>query len=216
MCNVVIKPEKKLPRVIVTGKQALYRFLLDEGVVNQSVTYRETMGLLDDITAAGGNLDRLFNSFDNFFSFGKKLKKLTKIAQEGYTAEDDIFRIFNFAGYFNQLQRNYANAETAGTLKKAPTKLEIMREAAKRTRDTIPNYAYVSDAVKGSRRSPLGNFVAFPAEIIRTVTNTTRQALDDIASGVHEAMGYRTLIGQGLTFTAVPISIYEAARALYG
>ena len=190
--------------------QALYRFLLDEGVVNQSVTYRETMGLLDDVTAAGGNLDRLFNSF------GKKLKKLTKIAQEGYTAEDDIFRIFNFAGYFNQLQRNYANAVAAGTLKKAPTKLEVMREAAKRTRDTIPNYAYVSDFVKGSRRSPLGNFVAFPAEIIRTVTNTTRQALDDIAGGIHETMGYRTLIGQGLTFTAVPIAAYETARALYG
>ena len=190
--------------------QALYRFLLDEGVVNQSVTYRDTMALLDDVTKAGGNLDRFFNTF------GKRLKKLNKIAQEGYTAEDDIFRIFNFAGYFNQLRRNYANAAKAGKIKKEPTKLEVMREAAKRVRDTIPNYAYVSDFVKGSRRSPLGNFVAFPAEIIRTVANTTKQALDDIASGVHETMGYRTLIGQGLTYTAVPISIYEAARAIYG
>jgi hypothetical protein len=29
-------------------------------------------------------------------------------------------------------------------------------------------------------------------------------------------MGYRTLIGQGLTYTTIPIATYEAARALYG
>ena len=91
-----------------------------------------------------------------------------------------------------------------------------MREAAGRVRQTIPNYAYVSDFVKGSRRSPLGNFVAFPAEIIRTVANTTRQAIKDIKDPIHAAMGYRTLVGQGITYSAIPISIYEGARALYG
>jgi hypothetical protein len=190
--------------------QALYRFLLDEGVVNQNIAYRETMGLIDDVVKSGGNLDRLLNTFS------KKFKKAQKIAQDAYTAEDDVWRIFNFAGYFNQLSKNYSNAVNAGIIKEAPTKLAIMREAASRVRQTIPNYAYVSDFVKGSRRSPLGNFVAFPAEIMRTVANTTKQALDDIASPIHSTMGYRTLIGQGLTYTAVPIATYEAARALYG
>jgi hypothetical protein len=190
--------------------QALYRFLLDEGVVNQNIAYRETMGLIDDVVKSGGNLDRLLNTFS------KKFKKASKIAQDAYTAEDDVWRIFNFAGYFNQLSKNYSNAVNAGIIKEAPTKLAIMREAAARVRQTIPNYAYVSDFVKGSRRSPLGNFVAFPAEIMRTVANTTKQALDDIANPVHATMGYRTLIGQGLTYTAVPIATYEAARALYG
>jgi hypothetical protein len=190
--------------------QALYRFLLDEGVVNQNIAYRETMGLIDDVVKSGGNLDRLLNTFS------KRFKKLSKIAQDAYTAEDDVWRIFNFAGYFNQLSKNYSNAVNAGIIKEAPTKLAIMREAAGRVRQTIPNYAYVSDFVKGSRRSPLGNFVAFPAEIMRTVANTTKQALDDIANPVHATMGYRTLIGQGLTYTTIPIATYEAARALYG
>ena len=190
--------------------QALYRFLLDEGVVNQNIAYRETMGLIDDVVKSGGNLDRLLNTFS------KKFKKASKIAQDAYTAEDDVWRIFNFAGYFNQLSKNYSNAVNAGIIKEAPTKLATMREAAGRVRQTIPNYAYVSDFVKGSRRSPLGNFVAFPAEIMRTVANTTKQALDDIANPIHQTMGYRTLIGQGLTYTAVPIATYEAARALYG
>ena len=190
--------------------QALYRFLLDEGVVNQNIAYRETMGLIDDVVKSGGNLDRILNTFS------KKFKKTSKILQDAYTAEDDVWRIFNFAGYFNQLSKNYSNAVNANIIKEAPTKLEIMREAASRVRQTIPNYAYVSDAVKASRRSPLGNFVAFPAEIMRTVANTTKQALDDIANPVHATMGYRTLIGQGITYTALPIATYEAARSLYG
>jgi hypothetical protein len=40
--------------------------------------------------------------------------------------------------------------------------LFFMKEAAKIVRETIPNYAYVSDFVKGVRRSPLGNFASFP------------------------------------------------------
>ena len=84
--------------------QALYRFLLDEGVVNQNIAYRETMGLIDDVVKSGGNLDRLLNTFS------KKFKKAQKIAQDAYTAEDDAWRIFNFAGYFKQLSKNYSNA----------------------------------------------------------------------------------------------------------
>ena len=192
--------------------QALYRFLLDEGVVNQNIAYRETMGLIDDVVKSGGNLDRLLNTF------GKGIKKAQKFAQDAYIAEDDVWRIFNFGGYFNQLSRNYNNAIKSKIIRpnQAPTKLQIMREAAARVRQTIPNYAYVSDFVKGSRRSPLGNFVAFPAEIIRTVANTTRQAIKDIKDPIHAAMGYRTLVGQGITYSAIPISIYEGARALYG
>jgi hypothetical protein len=51
---------------------------------------------------------------------------------------------------------------------------------------------------------------------MRTVANTTRQAIKDIKDPIHAAMGYRTLVGQSITYTAIPISIYEGARALYG
>ena len=54
-----------------------------------------------------------------------------------------------------------------------------MKEAASRVRQTIPNYAYVSDFIKGFRRSPLGNFVSFPAEIIRTSHNNVQQGLKE-------------------------------------
>ena len=50
-----------------------------------------------------------------------------------------------------------------------------MKEAAQIVRETVPNYAYVSDFVKSVRRSPLGSFAAFPAEIYRTGVNTLQE-----------------------------------------
>ena len=46
-----------------------------------------------------------------------------------------------------------------------------MKMATKNVREMLPNYAYVSELVQASRRSPLGNFVSWPAEIIRTSGN---------------------------------------------
>ena len=37
----------------------------------------------------------------------------------------------------------------------------------------------LSDFVKGIKKLPVGNFVAFPAEILRTGTNIVQRALDE-------------------------------------
>ena len=55
------------------------------------------------------------------------------------------------------------------------------KEAANIVKNNIPNYSYVSDFVKGLRRLPVGNFVSFPAEIMRTSTNIVKRALDEIS-----------------------------------
>ena len=69
----------------------MYHFLLDNGVVNQSVRGREVSGMWDDIlTGQGDIIDRAFNSMSS------KLRKLGQFAQETYIAEDDFFRVFNF------------------------------------------------------------------------------------------------------------------------
>ena len=47
-------------------------------------------------------------------------------------------------------------------------------------KNNIPNYDYVSDFVKSLRKLPIGNFVSFPAEIVRTGTNIVSTALDEI------------------------------------
>ena len=42
------------------------------------------------------------------------------------------------------------------------------KASARLVKNNVPNYAYVSDFIKGLRKLPVGNFVAFPAEIMRT------------------------------------------------
>ena len=46
----------------------------------------------------------------------------------------------------------------------------LKKEAAEIVKNTVPNYAYVGEFVKTARLLPVGNFMSFPSEIIRTST----------------------------------------------
>ena len=205
------------------GGQGLYQFLLDESVVNSSVTYRDTMGLLRDMDKTGFWAKA-------FSKMGKKTKAMARWAQDMYIAEDDIWKIFNFFGESYKLNRAFTKALTAGKITKAqmPTQLEMYKEAARTVRNTIPNYSYVSDFVKGSRRSPLGNFVSFPAEIIRTTANIAEEGMHQVKGvspllakyGIKEPIlarnGYERLFGAAFAWGAVPLGLYHGVKGLYG
>ena len=55
--------------------------------------------------------------------------------------------------------------------------------AAQKVKDTIPNYDRVPKGIKALRQLPLGNFVAFPAEIMRTSYHILSTGLKEINSG---------------------------------
>ena len=203
--------------------QKLYRFLLEEGVVNQNIIAREVEGIIGDITLAGQrntSAEVFFNKLVN--STTSKFKKLYGIATDAYTAEDDIFRVINFLAEGHKLKEAYKSAISAGlknadgTFVKMPNELNIMKEAAKIVRETVPNYAYVSDFVKGIRRSPLGSFASFPSEIFRTGGNTTMRALFEVKDPVRQTIGMKRLVGQALTYAFFPIAAMKAGSALYG
>ena len=203
--------------------QKLYRFLLEEGVTNQNVIARDIEGIIGDITLAGQrntSAEVYFNKLVNTTT--KKFKKLYGVATDLYTAEDDIFRVFNFLAEGYKLTQAYKSAiksgmkNADGTFVKMPSELAIMKEAAKIIRQTVPNYAYVSDFVKGVRRSPLGSFASFPSEIFRTGGNTTMLALKEIKDPIRETIGMKRLVGQGLTYAFFPIAAMKAGSALYG
>ncbi len=82
------------------------------------------------------------------------------------------------------------------------------------------NHAYVSDFIKGLRKWPIGNFVSFPSEIMRTSTNIARRALHEInytVNGVKplRGIGYKRLIGMGSTMAAVPVAATKLGQMIY-
>jgi hypothetical protein len=193
------------------GGQALYRFLLDEGMVNQSAIYRDVMGLIED-TAKTGFLQKMWNKL------GNKTRRFLKGAQDMYIAEDDIWKIFNFLAEDFKIARAYNSALKKGKIKKGdmPNRLEIMKMATKNVREMLPNYAYVSELVQASRRSPLGNFVSWPAEIIRTSGNIMSGAKKEIQNPILARIGYERAAGFATTVGILgPAAVWGASQA-YG
>jgi hypothetical protein len=135
-----------------------YRELLELGVVNSNTRMGDYQSLLKDIdlNPDGGWSTSVFKRML------QRLNKITEPAQALYTAEDDVYKIYNF----HVEKERLANAYLKAGLKK--TEQQLKEEAADIVRNTVPNYAYVSDIVKGLRATPFSNFASFPTAIMNS------------------------------------------------
>mgnify|MGYP003117287446 CR=1 FL=1 len=209
----------------------LYDRLLELGVVNSNVRLGDVTRLMQDVgfgetmTANKGTAMLL-----------RPLSKLKSVGQDLYTAEDDFWKIYSWAVEKSRLEKALAASgitrgsknewfkDAAGNWNRL-TNDWLEREAADIVKNNIPNYDFVSDFVKSTRKLPLGNFVSFPAEIARTGTNIVERALRDInttftlANGQvikpFQGIGYQRLMGFGLTVAAVPYATTEMFKVLY-
>ena len=212
-----------------------YQKLLRLGVVNSQVQLGDLQNLLRDVNF-GGVTGKLASA-DNLASYGlnrllKGLSKVKKFSEDAYTAEDDFWKIFSFLGESKRLKNAYRSAglqlgqeftDMAGNTVRLTDDL-IEEQAADIIRNNIPNYAYVSEFVKGLRKFPLGNFVSFPAEIMRTSTNIVSRSLDEIfytttingkQVNPFRTIGLKRLGGMAFTTAAVPAGIASGMSALY-
>ena len=197
-----------------------YRKLLRLGVVNSQPNVNDFRNLLDDVGFGSRlNLEKPLESM------GKKLigsgvrgtKAFMKGAEDLYTAEDDLFKMANFAVERYRLKNLLPKA----------TDDFLDNEAADIVRNTVPNYAYVSDTVRALRRLPLGTFMSFPSEILRTTTNIGARALKEIRDPVTgkinpftstnplKNVGLKRLLGLTTVLAAAPYGIQKGFQALY-
>jgi len=102
---------------------------------------------------------------------GRGVKKGVEKTTQLYEAEDNLFKIANF----ENLMKNYKKA-----FPDMP-KEQLERFVAQRTRDMMPNYNLVPKAIKSLRAFPVGNFVAFPAEMVRNSYNLAKNSWKDIS-----------------------------------
>ena len=200
---------------IEEGGQSLYRFLLDEGMVNSSARAREVELLIAD-TAQTGFLQKVWKRL------GSKTQKFLKGAQELYIAEDDAWKIFNFFGESYRIRSAYEAAIKKGMIKLKDVpggsldSIEILKMATKKVRDMLPNYNYVSPFVKGTRKSPLGNFVGWTSEQIRNFPNAVKTALEEINDPIFAKMGWQRLTGMATTLATIPpLAVWSFMQA-YG
>ena len=135
-----------------------YRKLLRLGVVNTNTSMGDYQSLLKDIEL---NPDGAFTT-NVFKKMLRRMSRLTEPAQALYTMEDDVFKIYNYHIEKSRLGNAYAKAGIKKTVD------ELENEAADIVRNTVPNYAYVSDIVKGLRSTPFSNFASFPTALMNS------------------------------------------------
>jgi hypothetical protein len=233
----------KLGKEATPEAKAFYNKLLNLGVVNTNVSLGDLTRLMKDVRFGEFDIEgRTLNNIMSLMARGKKF------AQDAYTAEDDFWKIFTWLGEKTRIEKAFREMPDNNQLAKGEDIIQVMddgtlknlgkfnddwieNKAADLVKNNVPNYAYVSDFVKGLRQYPVGNFVSFPAEIMRTSTNIIDTALDEInftlqlpkrgADGEFikikpfRSIGLQRLRGMALTTAIVPTGIATAAEMLY-
>ena len=226
--------QKLSPRI---HREKIYKMMQDLGIVNTSVRLQDVIAVFNE---AGSGAYRTLNDFQAFLNskhipgVNKFIKGVTKIGKKPadvYQASDDFFKIASFFSEKNKLAKAYDNSEASmqslenfakslGNLRIENLSHEDMLNhiAAYKVRHTIPNYDYVGNFVKNLRRTPFGNFVAFPTEIIRTSWNIGWLASKEINSGNRQQMiqGYRRLLGLGTMAAGLPAMALAYGKAESG
>ena len=206
----------------------LYDELLELGVVNTNVRLGDVTRLMQDV-----GFGETMTANKGTAMLMRPLSKLKAVGQDLYTAEDDFWKIYSWAVEKSRMEKAMAShglvrgkwfTDATGESVQL-TDDWFKKEAADIVKNNIPNYDFVSDFVKGTRKFPLGNFVSFPAEIARTGTNIVSRALNDISYTIKlangktikpfQGIGYQRLMGFGLTVAAVPYATTEMFKVLY-
>ena len=127
----------------------------------------------------------------------KFLTSANQKAQDLYQAGDDIWKIYGFEFEKNKLRNalrdmnltDRINYLTRNKQIKPSEQTEevfeqlLKEESADIVRNTVPNYNLVPAAIsRVARRLPTGNFVSFPAEILRTSANILTRSIDEMLS----------------------------------
>ena len=236
--DIVKRPDKasyfkNLQRMGVVGTQSQLREI--DNLI--SMGYGVTKGAVDDplgIPSSGKLSDKFKRGKPGMF-----LTSVNKRMRDLYQGGDDVWKVYNFefernkllsafGGNVNEAARAalgddaFVSLMQRATADGVPTNRvaaeAVDQYAANLVKNLVPNYERVPEFIKGLRKLPVGNFIAFPAEILRTSANTFKQALDEIASTnpkIRE-IGMRRLMGFTTTTMVVPTAMQKMALDLTG
>mgnify|MGYP003132383322 CR=1 FL=1 len=199
--------EVLLANALDSPKQArLLKAMSDEGAIGQNIQLNELTRLLKE-SVEGGVSARLQKAGDAFRR--SKAGAPVRFMEKAYQMGDDYWKV---VGALGEKARYGAALRKAGLdiENLAPEVQTALRQAgiAQRTtsiagtdfgdmlaidlvKQTMPTYSMVPQAIKDLRRIPVvGNFMAFPAEIIRTSGNIVNRSLKEMGMNAQTLQRY--------------------------
>ena len=218
-----------------------YEEMVQRGIVNTNAKIGEFEDLLGDASKFGYTSIPFFGKKP--FQYIQNTQN--RFAGKLYQGSDDVWKIYSYEMELGRLKEAFKNSPESFKMKITDAQNSIQhgarsvdgvvdlkasgmaddevleflkREAAEIVKDTVPNYARVPEIIKQLRQMPFGNFIAFPAEIIRTSGNIYGRAIKELASESPEmrAIGMRRLMGSLTVDTVLPASLVTAGLTLTG
>ena len=174
-------------------------------------------GLVGDtqgVISKGRSIARgLYQAEDDFFKIQNYFAEQNKL----HDAFDDLYKtdVNRFVAQYGEEATKYGQLKDDLFTRKGYDEF-IKNKAADTVRNNIPNYDYVGSFVRGLRFSPIGNFVSFPAEIIRTGINTAKQAFREIQDDNLRSIGLKRLAGLGVFGVGMGEGAVLAGQLAYG
>jgi len=223
-----LKEFQKMQRLGVFGNQAQLKEMKE--AISQGLGFTED-ATIGGVSVGRGYADGLYTG--SFHPFLKHLtpltqgaKKVGEVAESFYQGGDDLWKYYNYKFERQKIVNaldTMSREEGIAWLSKGkglPTDMTfddlIDTYAANIVRNVVPNYNLAPEFIRGLRKLPIGNFIAFPYEIYRTTANTLKQGLDEMASNnaAVRAIGRRRMAGALATTTIVPASLAQIGHEL--
>ena len=225
-------------------KLAKIERLIERGVIDQNINVQEMRRVLEatkdgkisfnkmmntpimrkltDIYQGADNFWKIYT--DNFYqgslktAFGdpEAIIMGAKAGTQAAKNADTFFR--NYEEWFRTIAGRKLDRTNALTgLPKTPK--EVAEEAsAYLVTNTVPTYSKVPLVIENIRNLPLGNFVAFPAEILRTTSNIVSIGARELTSTnpFIRQMGARRLVGVSSVLGGIGYTTKKGAQYLTG
>ena len=195
------------------------------GVWDENVVASELKAIVNQIK------NNQVNTTDKLFDKLIKMIPTDKVARL-YAGGDNLWKGFGFEFYRSDLRLALKNMDdikewfkfmgqpfddvsiTTGVKKTFDDGLD--EAAAYLLRNTYPTYSKVPPSIQNLRKLPIGSFISFPSEILRTATNAISIGLKEAAhtNPAIRQMGLRRLTGASLTNFAIGAGLVSTAQYL--
>ncbi len=202
--------------------------LIRLGVYDENIVAQELRAVMKNIK------EGVIKNEDDLFATLTKAARTEKVARL-YAGGDNLWKGYGYEFFKSDLSAALKNIDDVAAYFKVHnhpwSRKDLITGAAKSfdealdeaaafmLRNTYPTYSKVPPAIMGLRNIPFfGNFVSFPAEMLRTGTLSIAMSLKNIASGnpALRQMGYKNLMGAFFAVKGIGMAAHATANFLTG